>query len=186
MLFVEEACRQLVVSQPGTVALVCERCSSAEPPHVKIEGSRLMAALIKHSKSEGESDSPGSYNLLLSCLNPMPTEVMRAVVSEGGVKLMTSLLDSEHVLLRNEALVSLNLLAALRGGKEETAIMSASLKEEAVLLGVWGVITNANSSHQLLANALTLLLQLAQLDSGTHSMTGAFTNLPLNACSEYR
>lgn len=106
----------------------------------------------------------------------MPTEVMRAVVSEGGVKLMTSLLDSDHMLLRNEALVALNLLAALRGGEEETAIMSASLTEEAVLLGVWGVIANANSSHQLLANALTLLLQLAQLDSGIYTICDRCTH----------
>ena len=70
MSFAEEVCQQLVVSQPGTVALVCERCSSAEPSHVRIEGSRLMAALIKHSKSEGESDSPAIYNLLLSLALP--------------------------------------------------------------------------------------------------------------------
>ena len=43
----------MVVSQPGTVALVCERSVPAEPAHVKIEGSRLLAALVKHSKSEG-------------------------------------------------------------------------------------------------------------------------------------
>lgn len=92
---------------------------------------------------------------------------MRAVVSEGGVKLMASLLDSEHALLRNEALVALNLLAALRGSEDEMATVTASLTEEAVLVGVGKTITNADSSPQLLANTLTLLLLLTQLDSGT-------------------
>ena len=46
-----EVCVQL--SQPGTVALVCERCSPAEPAHVKIEGSRLLAGLVKYCQSEG-------------------------------------------------------------------------------------------------------------------------------------
>ena len=48
----EEVCKQLVLTELGTVALVCERCSTEEPPHIKIEGSRLLAAAVKYSKSE--------------------------------------------------------------------------------------------------------------------------------------
>jgi hypothetical protein len=135
----EEVCRECVLAQPGTVTLVCERCSSAEPAHVKIEGSRLLAALVKHCKSE---------------------QVMRNIISEGGVNLMASLLESEHVLLRNEALVALNLLATLRDGEGDE--ITASLLEEAVLLGVWGVVSSVDSSPELLANALTFLQQLTQ------------------------
>jgi hypothetical protein len=106
---------------------------------VKIEGSRLLAALVKHCKSE---------------------QVMRNIISEGGVNLMASLLESEHVLLRNEALVALNLLATLRDGEGDE--ITASLLEEAVLLGVWGVVSSVDSSPELLANALTFLQQLTQ------------------------
>lgn len=76
---------------------------------------------------------------------------------------MASLLESEHMLLRNEGLVAFNLLAVLG---EETAAVSASLSEEVVLLGVWRIASSDDSSPELLANALTLLLQLTQSDTG--------------------
>ena len=50
----------MVLSQQGTVTLVCERCSADEHAHVKIEGSRLLAALVKYSKSERELKSVSS------------------------------------------------------------------------------------------------------------------------------
>ena len=77
---------------------------------------------------------------------------------------MASLLESEHVLLRNEALVALNLLATLRDGEGDE--ITASLLEEAVLLGVWGVVSSVDSSPELLANALTFLQQLTQSQTG--------------------
>ena len=89
------------------------------------------------------------------------TEVMRRVVSGGGVKLIAALLESEHVLLRNEALVALNLLAVLgegEGGEEATA----PLTEEVVMSGVCGVVASDESSPELLTNALNFLVQLAQ------------------------
>lgn len=79
---------------------------------------------------------------------------------------MASLLESEHMLLRNEGLVAFNLLAMLG---EETAAVSASLSEEVVLLGVWRIASSDDSSPELLANALTLLLQLTQSDTGAYS-----------------
>ena len=39
--------------EPGTIALICDRCSLAEPAHVKIEGSRLLAGLVKYCQSDG-------------------------------------------------------------------------------------------------------------------------------------
>ena len=162
-------CREFVLPQPGTVALVCERCPSAEPAHVKIEGSRLLAALVKHCKSERELVKKLLH--LLSCvLVHQLVEVMRSVISEGGVKLMASLLESEHVLLQNEALVALNLLATIRGDE-----ITVSLSEEAVLLGVWGVVSNGDSSTELLANALTFLHQLMQSDIGANVHVSANT-----------
>ena len=51
---IEEVCKELVLSELGTVSLVCERCSKEEPPHIMLEGARLLAAIIKYCKSEGE------------------------------------------------------------------------------------------------------------------------------------
>ena len=44
------------------------------------------------------------------------SEVMKAVAAEGGVKLIISLLNSGHILLRNEALIALSLFAVLEDG----------------------------------------------------------------------
>ncbi|CAI8023451.1 Rap1 GTPase-GDP dissociation stimulator 1-A [Geodia barretti] len=131
----KEVCVQL--SQPGTVALVCERCSPAEPAQVKIEGSRLLAGLVKYCQSE---------------------EVMRVVISEGGVKLIASLLDSAHLSLRNEALLALNLLAVVKDDGE----FKTSLTDEVVVGGVWGVVSAGDSSPELVSNALTFLVLLAE------------------------
>ena len=76
------------------------------------------------------------------------------VANEGGVKLMVSLLDSAHVSLRNEALIALNLLAVL--GEE----IGTSLAEDAVVGGVWGVVSASDSSPELVSNAMIFLLQL--------------------------
>ena len=43
--------------------------------------------------------------------------VIRAVVSGGGVKWISSLLEAEHILLLNEALLSLTMLAGSHEGK---------------------------------------------------------------------
>ena len=155
LTIVIEVCREL--GKPGTVALICERCSSAEPAHVKIEGSRLLAGLVKHCQSEGELTthftSP-NFNTI--------AEVMRVVISEGGVKLIASLLDSAHLSLRNEALVAVNLLAVMREGEE----VGAALTEEVVVGGVWGVVSASDSSPELVSNALTFLVQLTDRGEG--------------------
>ena len=91
------------------------------------------------------------------------------VVSEGGVKLMSSLLDSEHMLLKNEALVAFNLLAVTLGDGEHAAIVFDALTASEVVGGVGGVVSSVDSSPELLANALTLMKRLAQ--SGTAQLT---------------
>lgn len=82
---------------------------------------------------------------------------MKRVVSEGGVKLISCLLQSEHVSMKNESLIALNLLAMIQSGDE---IMTNTLCDSTVLDRVWDVITNENSSPELITNSLTFLLQL--------------------------
>ena len=86
------------------------------------------------------------------------SDVMRVIVKEGGVNMIVSLLRIDHVSLQNESLIALNLLAVARDGGESLA---PSLTEETVLSAVWGVVSNTNTSPEMLTNALTLLLQLS-------------------------
>ena len=98
---------------------------------------------------------------LLSFLTPLCapiSEVMRVVISEGGVKLIASLLDSAHLSLRNEALLALNLLAVVK----EDGEFRTALTDEVVVGGVWGVVSAGDSSPELVSNALTFLVLLAE------------------------
>ena len=46
------------------------------------------------------------------------TAVMVRIACEGGVRWISSLLESGHALLRNEGLVALNLFATLSDGRD--------------------------------------------------------------------
>ena len=41
------------MSQKGTVERVCEVCSAVGPAHLQIEGSRLLAAIVKNCQESG-------------------------------------------------------------------------------------------------------------------------------------
>ena len=97
--------------------------------------------------------------MLFALLSANFLEVMKVIISEGGVKLMASLLDSAHLSLRNEALLALNLLACV---KEEEGEFRAALMDEVVVGGVWGVVSASDSSPELVSNAITFLVQLTQ------------------------
>ena len=77
------------------MARIAEVCSTPGPVHVQIEGSRLMASLVK---------------------NCQDSVVMGEVVRGGGVKWIVHLLASEHSLLTNEGVVALNLLSVAQQG----------------------------------------------------------------------
>lgn len=46
----------------------------------------------------------------------LPAELMIKISTEGGIKWICALLESEHILMVNDGLLALTLLAALRNG----------------------------------------------------------------------
>ncbi|KAF6737395.1 Rap1 GTPase-GDP dissociation stimulator 1 [Oryzias melastigma] len=74
------------------LARIIEWCEAKDHVGVRGEASRLLAALIRHSR------------------NP---EVVRAVAKEGGIQQLISMATSEHVIMQNEALVALAIASAL-------------------------------------------------------------------------
>ncbi|KAG9334466.1 hypothetical protein JZ751_007664 [Albula glossodonta] len=70
------------------------------------ESNRLLSALIRHSKSK---------------------DVVRTVIQGGGVKHLVTMATSEHMIMQNEALVALGLIAALDLDMAEKDFVSASL-----------------------------------------------------------
>ncbi|CAF87508.1 unnamed protein product, partial [Tetraodon nigroviridis] len=76
---------------PVLLARVVEWCGARDHAGVRGEACRLLAALIRHSRSP---------------------EVVRAVVHVGGVQHLISMATSEHVIMQNEALVALTIACA--------------------------------------------------------------------------
>ncbi|KAK0140959.1 Rap1 GTPase-GDP dissociation stimulator 1 [Merluccius polli] len=96
--------------QLGTNGKLVERlvewCEAKDHAGVMGESNRLLSALIRHSKSKA---------------------VVKAVIQGGGVKHLVTMATSEHMIMQNEALVALGLIAALDLVAAEKDFEGASL-----------------------------------------------------------
>uniref|UniRef100_A0AAQ5XNP2 Rap1 GTPase-GDP dissociation stimulator 1 n=1 Tax=Amphiprion ocellaris TaxID=80972 RepID=A0AAQ5XNP2_AMPOC len=96
--------------QLGTNGKLVERlvewCEAKDHAGVMGESNRLLSALIRHSKSK---------------------EVVKTVIQGGGVKHLVTMATSEHMIMQNEALVALGLIAALELVAAEKDFVGASL-----------------------------------------------------------
>ncbi|XP_033871082.1 rap1 GTPase-GDP dissociation stimulator 1 isoform X3 [Acipenser ruthenus] len=88
------------------VERLVEWCEAKDHAGVMGESNRLLSALIRHSKSK---------------------DVVRTVIQSGGVKHLATMATSEHMIMQNEALVALGLIAALDLGMAEKDLESATL-----------------------------------------------------------
>ncbi|XP_030046574.1 rap1 GTPase-GDP dissociation stimulator 1 isoform X2 [Microcaecilia unicolor] len=88
------------------VERLVEWCDARDHAGVMGESNRLLSALIRHSKSK---------------------DVIRTIVHSGGVKYFVTMATSEHVIMQNEALVALGLIAALELGTAEKDLENAKL-----------------------------------------------------------
>lgn len=105
---------------------IMDWCETKEHGGVKGEASRLLAALIRHSRSPVSSQAHFPTPRLLLFISPIhlfcfPTkqEVVGAVAKAGGVQHLISMATSEHVIMQNEALVALAIASAVDIGKED-------------------------------------------------------------------
>ncbi|XP_036406839.1 rap1 GTPase-GDP dissociation stimulator 1 isoform X3 [Megalops cyprinoides] len=93
-------------TNPKLVERLVEWCEAKDHAGVMGESNRLLSALIRHSKSK---------------------DVVRTVIQGGGVKHLVTMATSEHMIMQNEALVALGLIAALDLDMAEKDFVSASL-----------------------------------------------------------
>uniref|UniRef100_A0A8C0TCD9 Rap1 GTPase-GDP dissociation stimulator 1 n=1 Tax=Canis lupus familiaris TaxID=9615 RepID=A0A8C0TCD9_CANLF len=101
----QEAAEQLGKNVKLVERLV-EWCEAKDHAGVMGESNRLLSALIRHSKSK---------------------DVIKTIVQSGGIKHLVTMATSEHVIMQNEALVALALIAALELGTAEKDLESAKL-----------------------------------------------------------
>ncbi|CAH1247012.1 RAP1GDS1 [Branchiostoma lanceolatum] len=102
------------------------------------DASRLLAAIIKHSRSE---------------------EVVSSVVNQGGVARLVAMATSEHPVMQNEALIA--LIISVTVSPESTV---GSLESAEVTKAIHRLLDDQNCDPHVQCNVMTLVSSLLQSD----------------------
>ncbi|XP_062430995.1 rap1 GTPase-GDP dissociation stimulator 1 isoform X4 [Rhea pennata] len=116
------------------VERLVEWCEAKDHAGVMGESNRLLSALIRHSKSK---------------------EVIRTVVQSGGIKHLVTMATSEHVIMQNEALVALALIAALELVTAEKDLENAQLVQI-----LHRLLSDDRSAPEIKYNSMVLICAL--------------------------
>ncbi|XP_069834450.1 rap1 GTPase-GDP dissociation stimulator 1 isoform X1 [Dendropsophus ebraccatus] len=125
-----EAAEQLGKNTKLVERLV-EWCEAKDHAGVMGESNRLLSALIRHSKSK---------------------DVIRTIVESGGIKHLVTMATSEHVIMQNEALVALGLIAALELQSAECELESAKLVQV-----LHRLLSDERSAPEIKYNSMVLI-----------------------------
>uniref|UniRef100_A0A8C5EJV9 Rap1 GTPase-GDP dissociation stimulator 1 n=1 Tax=Gouania willdenowi TaxID=441366 RepID=A0A8C5EJV9_GOUWI len=124
--------------QLGTNGKLVERlvewCEAKDHAGVMGESNRLLSALIRHSKSK---------------------VIVKTVIQGGGVKHLVTMATSEHMIMQNESLVALGLIAALDLGKAENDFVGASLVSV-----LYKLLSDERSAPEIKYNSMILICAL--------------------------
>ncbi|XP_048189335.1 rap1 GTPase-GDP dissociation stimulator 1 isoform X4 [Perognathus longimembris pacificus] len=134
----QEAAEQLGKNVKLVERLV-EWCEAKDHAGVMGESNRLLSALIRHSKSK---------------------DVIKTIVQSGGIKHLVTMATSEHVIMQNEALVALALIAALELGTAEKDLESAKLVQI-----LHRLLTDERSAPEIKYNSMVLTCALLGSES---------------------
>uniref|UniRef100_A0A9L0S1Q7 Rap1 GTPase-GDP dissociation stimulator 1 n=1 Tax=Equus caballus TaxID=9796 RepID=A0A9L0S1Q7_HORSE len=121
------------------VERLVEWCEAKDHAGVMGESNRLLSALIRHSKSK---------------------DVIKTIVQSGGIKHLVTMATSEHVIMQNEALVALALIAALELGTAEKDLESAKLVQI-----LHKLLADERSAPEIKYNSMVLICALMGSES---------------------
>lgn len=118
-------------SEPAFIGRLVDWSEAVAHAGVKGEANRLLAALIKHSKS---------------------TNVVQCTIDEGGVPSLVSMAMSDYSVMQNEALIALSLISTL-------AIDSAApvLRQATAVKTLYELLQNEEREAEILYNTLTTI-----------------------------
>lgn len=133
-----EAAEQLGKNAKLVERLV-EWCEAKDHAGVMGESNRLLSALIRHSKSK---------------------DVIRTIVQSGGIKHLVTMATSEHVIMQNEALVALALIAALELVTAEKDLENAQLVQI-----LHRLLSDDRSAPEIKYNSMVLVCALIGSES---------------------
>ncbi|XP_036769965.2 rap1 GTPase-GDP dissociation stimulator 1 isoform X4 [Manis pentadactyla] len=134
----QEAAEQLGKNVKLVERLV-EWCEAKDHAGVMGESNRLLSALIRHSKSK---------------------DVIKTIVQSSGIKHLVTMATSEHVIMQNEALVALALIAALELGTAEKDLESAKLVQI-----LHRLLADDRSAPEIKYNSMVLICALMGSES---------------------
>ncbi|XP_032915730.1 rap1 GTPase-GDP dissociation stimulator 1 isoform X4 [Catharus ustulatus] len=116
------------------VERLVEWCEAKDHAGVMGESNRLLSALIRHSKSK---------------------DVIRTIVQSSGIKHLVTMATSEHVIMQNEALVALALIAALELVTAEKDLENAQLVQI-----LHRLLSDDRSAPEIKYNSMVLICAL--------------------------
>ncbi|KAL5018526.1 hypothetical protein ScPMuIL_004248 [Solemya velum] len=125
----EEAAMQLGMDREFLVRLA-EWCAVEEHAGVKGEATRLLAWLVKNSRS---------------------SDVMRLIIRAEGIPHLVSMTTSEHIVMQNEALVALTLITTAVLADAAVALKEADLTET-----ITSLLRDEQTLPEIVCNTLTL------------------------------
>ncbi|XP_076756858.1 visceral mesodermal armadillo-repeats [Xylocopa sonorina] len=124
----------------GLIKKAVEWCEVEEHPGVQGEANRLIAWLINNSRNK---------------------EVALAVTEHGAVKHLIKMLSAPHVLMQNEALISLVILTTISLTECENLLLEADIEEK-----LCSFFNNVNNLEvPILHNALSLMDNIINSDA---------------------
>uniref|UniRef100_A0A8V0XPB8 Rap1 GTPase-GDP dissociation stimulator 1 n=1 Tax=Gallus gallus TaxID=9031 RepID=A0A8V0XPB8_CHICK len=152
-----EAAEQLGKNAKLVERLV-EWCEAKDHAGVMGESNRLLSALIRHSKSK--PPGPASPSEAPGLNTHWNYDVIRTIVQSGGIKHLVTMATSEHVIMQNEALVALALIAALELVTAEKDLENAQLVQI-----LHRLLSDDRSAPEIKYNSMVLVCALIGSES---------------------
>ncbi|XP_036592415.1 rap1 GTPase-GDP dissociation stimulator 1-like [Trichosurus vulpecula] len=119
---------------PALLNRLVQWCEAKEHAGVQGEANRLLASLLRHSKSQ---------------------EVVRAIQEAQGVKHLVSMTTSEHAIMQNEALIALAIASAIN-----LEIIKEAFQESKLIPNLQKLLEDEMTSPEVKYKSLGLLCSL--------------------------
>nr|XP_006129978.1 rap1 GTPase-GDP dissociation stimulator 1-like [Pelodiscus sinensis] len=129
---------EMLGQDPLLLNRLVQWCEAQEHAGVRGEANRLLASLLRHSRSQ---------------------EVVKAIQQAQGVKHLVSMTTSEHVIMQNEALIALAIASAVN-----LEVIKDSLQELKLVQSLHKLLRHESTGPEVKYNSMGLLCSL--LNSG--------------------
>uniref|UniRef100_A0A5F8GDG5 Rap1 GTPase-GDP dissociation stimulator 1 n=1 Tax=Monodelphis domestica TaxID=13616 RepID=A0A5F8GDG5_MONDO len=125
---------EILGQDPALLNRLVQWCEAKEHAGVQGEANRLLASLLRHSKSQ---------------------EVVRAIQEARGMKYLVTMTTSEHAIMQNEALIALAIASAVN-----LEIIKDAFKESQLVSNLQKLLEDDMTSPEVKYKSLGLLCSL--------------------------